>query len=526
MENWLGNVFVQILNMSITAGYCIIAVLLIRLVFRKAPRKYLYALWLVVAFRLVCPVSVSSDLSLFNTGLFSISAPDVTLGAMEYIPADEYGVRFDEMNTGSAAVNMLVNQQIPHALYQTTGFSCKTLIYAAFPYMTAVWTVGVIAFGVYYTVSARRLRRIVRWAVRTKEWEHTGFGKAEIYECDELTSPFAMGIFRPRIYLPCHLEGEERQMILLHEQYHIRRKDHVVKLFAYGVLSVYWFHPLVWAAWFGMCKDMEMSCDEKVLEYLGEGYGKAYSITLLTFASEMHTENRMPLGFGEHDVKSRVRHALEFQKTARWISILAVLVIGIVLAVFGTNGKKNSSLAAESESGPQIYSDEVMTLYDSYNPYVGDISADGKVIQAIRGVLPGFAQITAFQIELQTSEEPYQFHFVLEKKGVEEVKLTAEQEEQLYGTMVPAATLMMALIDNLGEVKWSWLEEEEYSASEVSVIWDVESAEMRYGIQNLKSYGTSLEKVQELVDILRDNPVHGRVTADGSDALVWTTEGE
>lgn len=529
MENWLGNVFIQILNMSVTAGYCIIAVLLIRLVFRKAPRKYLYVLWMIVAFRLICPVSISSDFSIFNSGLFSISAPEETFGAMEYLTTDESGVRFDEMNIGNAAVNTLVNQQIPHALYQTTGYSIKTLMYAAFSYAAAVWLAGIFFFAVYYVIGIWRLNKSVRWAVKAdeeKELVWTGWKQTEVYECDDLASPFAMGILKPRIYIPCCLEEKQRQMILLHEQYHIHRKDHLVKILAYCFLAVYWFHPLVWVAWLAMCKDMEMSCDEKVLELLGEGHGKAYSMTLLAFASEGHTKTRMPLGFGEYDVKSRIRHVLDFKKPALWISILAVLVIGIVLVVFGTNGKKDNSLAMESETGPGIYSDEVMTLYDSYNPYVGDISADGKVIQAIRGVLPGFAQITAFQTELQTSVEPYQFHFVLEKKGVEELKLTAEQEETLYGTMVPAATLMMALIDNLGEVKWSWLDEEGNSVSEVSVVLDVKSAQERYGIEDLKAYGVSVEKIQELVDILRDNPVHERVTADGVDAPVNGNEGE
>ena len=168
-----------------------------------------------------------------------------------------------------------------------------------------------------------------------------------VFECDNLASPFAMGIFRPRIYLPCGLKEEERRLILLHEQYHIRRKDYLIKPFSFFLLAAYWFHPLVWAAWFCMCKDMEMSCDERVLELLGEGHEKEYGLTLLAFASGSR-EGQMPLGFGENDVKSRIQHALKFKRPAVYVGALSAIAIGIALALLGTNKVKDAQIKEEA----------------------------------------------------------------------------------------------------------------------------------------------------------------------------------
>ncbi len=533
MANWLENVFMQILNMSITAGYCMIAVLLLRLVFQKAPRKYLYALWLVVAFRLICPVSLSTELSLFNMGMLLLSAPAEEVGAMEYIALSEEGAVIEGVNTGNVAANVFVNQQLPHAIHTMTGYSMEKLLRAVFPYLAYLWAAGVAAFLIYYVVSAWRLRRKVRWAVRTEEdddiqqyfasQKHFGVHTAEVYECDELTSPFAMGALHPRIYLPCHLEGRQRQMILLHEQYHIHRKDHLVKLLAFFLLAVYWFHPLVWAAWFGMCRDMEMSCDEKVLELLGEEHKKEYSLTLLAFAAEGRSENRMPLGFGEHDVKSRIRHALSFQRPAFWVGVLAVAVIIVVLVVFGTNGKGNE--LPETEDRIELeYSEEALLLYESRNPYVGDISADGEVIGAIRECLPEFAEVQAYKTELQTSEEPYQFHFILEEAAEDSPKLDPRLEAALTERMVPAATLMLTLVDNLGEVAWSCWVEQGISNTYSLVIWNLEQAESYYGIKDLKEYSASPEKMQELLDILEEKPAPTNEEMFGSELPITDTD--
>lgn len=511
MANWLDSLFIQILNMSITAGYCIAAVLLIRLLFRKAPRKYLYPLWLVVAFRLLCPVSVSTDFSLFNLEQFSESRPMTDLGSMQYIPDEIIRMESSEIHTGLEAADRLVNQQIPRAgaevkihgiplknMLHTYGFWPAGLLLALGKY---VWAAGVAVFLAYFMVSMRRLKRNVRMAVRTETcaWKADGrrSGPCGVYECDGLASPFAMGIFHPKIYLPCHLSGEQRKMILLHEQYHIYRKDHLVKLLAFFLLSVYWFHPLVWAAWFGMCKDMEMSCDEKVLETLGEEQKKAYGLTLLAFASDRRSGRYMPLGFGEHDVKSRIKHTLSFRKPTVRAGAAAVTAAAAVLLLFGTNGAKkaepepgSASEAAESEGTGGEYSDIAQKLYDARNPYIGDASANGRLLRIIAEALPDTLAASAnYKMELQTSEEPYEFHFLVED--------VLEGEPYFYSLAAPAS-LMLALTDNMGEIVWK------YSVAGGSCWqkWSAEGAAGWCGVEDIKEYSKSPEKVQELLDLI------------------------
>lgn len=375
MEKILTVLFMKILNMSVTAGYCILAVFLLRLLFRKAPRKYLYVLWLAVAFRLVCPVSVSTEFSLFNLGAFSGQAQVTKGGAMEYLPVyREDAGRFQKEPAASglksdfgprtfAAEDFNAGEDAPVAALEadgTAGAVAEEVSPAGtdrppytdirYPDLYAwllgtgkyIWLLGMFLFLLYFAGNIRRVRRMVRMAVLSEHGQDGAGGKRgapQVYECDELSSPFVMGIRRPRIYLPYGLPGGQRELVLLHERYHIRRKDHLVKLFSFGLLAVYWFHPLVWAAWRGMCRDMEMSCDEKVLEQLDGERRKAYGMTLLSFAEGGQKAGWMSPAFGEYDVKQRIRHVLAFKKPAVWAGALAVLLTVLGLAMLGTNGR-------------------------------------------------------------------------------------------------------------------------------------------------------------------------------------------
>lgn len=450
MISGLSHLFIQILNMSITASWCILAVLLLRLLFRKAPRKYLYMLWILAAFRLLCPVSVSTEFSLFNLERFERNAPETSVGEMRYILTDrDFG---PELATGSETVDAMFNARIPHQI-QRFSPSFGKLSGGTLKLFTGIWAAGMLVFLIYYVVSAGKLKRSVRMAVRSNE--------EDVYECDSLPSPFVWGIFSPRIYVPCGLDNRQRELVLLHERYHIRRKDHLVKLLAFVLLAVYWFSPLAWVGWFSMCRDMEMSCDEKVLELLGEEEKKEYSRTLLS---------------------------------------LAAAILAAVLLVFGTNSTEKEEAVPEIQGD---WSEEAQHLYDARNPYVGDMSANGRVIGAIQEAWPEFAEITAFKNELQTSEEPYGYTLILEEAGGE-LSLDEEQEDSLGSIMPPVATLMLALIDNLGEVRWSYLMEQDGQEVPVISYWNTENAENFYHIENIKDYGTSPEKVQELLDLLRE----------------------
>ncbi len=526
MEFYLDSLFVKVLNMSITAGYCIMAVLILRLLCRKAPRKYLYALWIVVAFRLICPVSVGTQFSLFNLEHFEKNAPYTQIGTMQYIPEQ---TERPKVYTGTEMGSRRVNEQFPEApTFYLGKFSLRNLLYSKGAYKELaqaalsvgkyVWIAGILLFLVYFLAGTWRLKKKVRMAVLEESlWQK---GEAPVYACDGLLTPFVMGIMHPRIYIPCGLGGGARELILLHEQYHIRRKDHLVKLLAFWLLAVYWFHPLVWIAWRGMCKDMELSCDEKVLEQSGEERKKEYGMALLAFASGRGSGSRIPPAFGEQDVKGRIRHALCFKKPAFWAGILAAAAVMAVLIVLGTNGSRKKDWYQEAvlsdEPGQYIYEDAeypyaARELFEARNPYIGDAPANGRLIGVIALEMPSSALSEySFKTELQTSHEPYEFHFLFEKDG-ERLKLSQEEEEQLYEDMQAVSALMLALIDNLGEVYWHYIpdykpdgEQEEFP--EMAMCQDIESAQRWCGVDDIKACGASIEEIQKLLEILQPVP--------------------
>lgn len=524
MEKILTVLFMKILNMSVTAGYCILAVFLLRLLFRKAPRKYLYVLWLAVAFRLVCPVSVSTEFSLFNLGAFSGQAQVTKGGAMEYLPVyREDAGRFQKEPAASglksdfgprtfAAEDFNAGEDAPVAALEadgTAGAVAEEVSPAGtdrppytdirYPDLYAwllgtgkyIWLLGMFLFLLYFSGNVRRVRRMVRMAVLSEHGQDGAGGKrgaAQVYECDELSSPFVMGIRRPRIYLPCGLPGGQRELVLLHERYHIRRKDHLVKLFSFGLLAVYWFHPLVWAAWRGMCRDMEMSCDEKVLEQLDGERRKAYGMTLLSFAEGGQKAGWMSPAFGEYDVKERIRHVLAFKKPAVWAGALAVLLTVLGLAMLGTNGRAPDEDGARTGAGTMEE-----RLYEARNPYVGDAPAAGRLIGVIAEALPdSMAADAAFTTRLQTSKEPYEFHFMLKEE--------TELREDLSGVYVPSV-LMLALIENLGEVRWYGAAEADEDR-ELLASLNVQEAEELCKAEDLKGYSASPERIKELLGLL------------------------
>lgn len=352
-----------------------------------------------------------------------------------------------------------------------------------------VWLLGVTAFLLYLGISLRKLKSSVRLAVRTGAMSRTGEeafswkrGSVEIYECEGLGSPFVMGVFKPRIYLPWGLSGEARRMVLLHERYHIQRGDHLVKYAAFLLLSVYWFHPLVWAAWFCMCRDMEMSCDEKVLERLGAGSRKTYSEALLSLAAESPFFSGQAPGFGEQNVKRRIRHALSFRKPVVWAGAAALLAVVAAVLLLGTDGIREKSV-------PKTMAEE---LYEVRNPYIGDVSAEGRLLRKIYEALPeNTVAETAFKTELQTTKEPYEFHFLMEP-GQEQIPTEEEMKR--------AAVLMLALTDNLGVVRWTLVSPEGIPLAEEML--DAETSAELLGVEDIKELGSSPERVQTLLELL------------------------
>lgn len=382
------NLFINILNMSLTASLVIVAVLLVRLILRKAPKIFSYALWFIVLFRLLCPASFSSAFSLvgvLQSGLqeqgFELSLGvevDNTLqnniGNMgegnassnsnvvpEEVVSDSANISTglsqsvdnvtDSLVTGTAGV---VNAETEINNNVTTG-TTTTILEKVFSIGAIIWLAGVIVLIAYSLITLISLRKKIKSAENEKD---------NIYISEGIDTPFVYGVIRPRIYLPSILNDKEREYILVHEQIHIKRFDHIVKIVAFGALCLHWFNPLVWVAFLLMGKDMEMSCDEAVIRKIGSDVKKDYSSSLLALASERKIIGGTPLAFGEGDTGSRIKNVLSYKKPTIWVICIAV-VICVVLGVFLTaNPSGNDSEKAKGESESYIdesESDEVST---------------------------------------------------------------------------------------------------------------------------------------------------------------------
>lgn len=327
----LEKIFLQLLNMSITAGYVIIAVLLIRLCIRRLPKIYSYVLWSIVAFRLLCPVSFSSAYSFFNLRYFD--GMEKTEAGIQYVAmetdAEEEEIQpvmRNEQILPSAGASLDIAEVESERAEAVTPTNWKEVMPKVF---SVIWVSGIGVLLIYTFFELARIRKQTADAVLTE---------GNIYESDRICQPFVFGMIHPRIYIPFRLQGQEREYILGHEQYHIRRKDYLVKGLAYGLAVVYWFHPLVWLAYYFMCQDMEMSCDEKVISSHGSEIKQSYGRLLLSFA----TEKKMlvgPLNFGESNAGKRIKNVLKYKKTGVAAALLGAALLVVLCLVFATNGK-------------------------------------------------------------------------------------------------------------------------------------------------------------------------------------------
>ena len=310
------DIFLGFLNRSLAAGILILAVVLVRLVFKKAPRWLLCALWALAAVRLVCPVSIESVLSLIPSA--EPVQPEIIVSAQPAI------------TSGIPAVDAIVNPPLAAAFTPSPAQSANPLQIWTF-LAACVWLAGIAALLLYAAVSALRLRLRVRTAVRLE---------GKVYQSEFVSSPFILGVIRPRIYLPFGLEAGAQAMVLAHERAHLRRGDQLWKPLGYLILAAYWFNPLCWLAYILFCRDIEAACDEKVVRELGEGCKAAYSRALLACSVPRKLITACPLAFGETGVKSRIKSVLNYKKPAFWLVLAAVIASVAVAVCFLTDPKR------------------------------------------------------------------------------------------------------------------------------------------------------------------------------------------
>lgn len=306
------NIFLRILNMNVTASYVILVAIILRLLLKKAPKIFSYVLWSAVFFRLVCPFSFESVLSLIRIN--SLVAPERIMAGQLTQISSQIGT-IDRVANHAAVTPALGVSTTPMDIWVTIG--------------KYVWLIGICALLLYSIYTAIRLHNKVKSSIRICENEYEN-----VYQMGGIKTPFVFGFLRPKIYLPENLTEKERVYIIKHEQTHIRRFDHIIKPLGFLILCIHWFNPLVWLAFFLMSEDMELSCDESVIRQLGNGVKKDYSSSLLSLSTGKKIIGGCPLAFGESNTKGRIKNILNYKKPTFWIiavSILAVAAVGIGL---------------------------------------------------------------------------------------------------------------------------------------------------------------------------------------------------
>ncbi len=315
----MSELFLEIVNRSIAASWIVIAVLVLRLCLKKTPKWVNVLLWGIVAVRLIFPFSIESALSLIPSA--ETVSPSIM---MEQTPS---------VQTGVPALDQVINPVIDHSLSPAPGASANPL-QIWIPVLTVIWLLGVAALFLYSAVSYRRLRRRVCEAVILRD---------NIYQSENVCSPFVLGIIRPKIYLPYHMDKREMDHVIAHEQTHIRRRDHWWKPLGFLLLTVHWFNPLLWLGYILLCRDIELACDEKVIREMGSEQRADYTQALVSCSVSRRSIAACPLAFGEVGIKERVKSVMNYKKPAFWIVLASVVVCAVAAVCFLTDPKTERS---------------------------------------------------------------------------------------------------------------------------------------------------------------------------------------
>ncbi len=377
----MSAIFLKILNMSITASWLILTAIVIRLLLRKAPKWISCILWVIVALRLLIPFSFKSALSLIPNG--------------EPIPSDFVQTATPTVNTGISVIDHPVNAVILDSFTPNVGDSVNPLQILV-PVLSIIWITGVVLMLMYALVSFLKLLKTVSASVDLQKG---------VKVCDEIVSPFILGVIKPVIYVPSSLIGKALENVLAHENAHLSRKDHWWKPLGFFLLAIYWFNPLCWVAYVLLCRDIEAACDERVIRDMDKEDRAEYSQSLLDLSFSRRSIVACPLAFGEVGVKERVKGVLNYRKPTFWIIVIAIVACIVVAVCFLTNPKdkqisKSFIASITSIKEPAIYvrpadgSDELKSsnsfaipinkLEDGYVPQVGDeleIFYDGYIYE-------------------------------------------------------------------------------------------------------------------------------------------------
>ncbi len=456
----MDKLFLQVLSMSITASYVIIIVIAFRLLLKKVPKIFSYMLWFAVLFRLIIPFSFESIFSLI---------PHVDIPQnIAYSPKPE-------INSGIAVIDSAVNNVLPSPV--NPSFSVNPM---------QVW----ILIGVIVWVTGMSLLLIYSIFTTVKLYcnlRHAKYMEDNIYTLDGTKSPFVFGLINPKIYLPRDLSENEKPYILLHEQIHIRRLDHIVKPVFFIVTCIHWFNPLVWIAFYLFGEDMELSCDEKVIKEMGSSIKKEYSSSLLSMSTGGKLVGGCPLSFGENNTKGRIKNILSYKNPKILVVVILVMVVIVIVISLITN-PKNNQLASVPNTSENDYAEE---LWDARTKYIGDNSAVGRIVS----LLPVPENVQYDHFKLHTSEEPYEVEIVYSASS-DVLKQYDTEESSKSNIFRKNALILLALVDNANSVRATLTDGKRV----VGFVNGREWADYTVG-QDVRNYAESPEKLQELIDM-------------------------
>ena len=351
----MSALFLLAFNMSIAASYFILAIVVFRLIFRKAPKWVNCILWALVGLRLAIPFSIESDLSLLPTSHTVITDRESS-GLPFSVDSGIYTV--DENVNGYLKAHYYEGITVPENAFVDTMFI-----------LSVIWLIGVAVMLIYSAISFIRLKKRVSVSLLYRD---------NIYYCDNIETPFILGTIRPKIYIPSGLEEAQIENVVMHEKAHLKRKDHWWKPLGFLILSFYWFNPVIWVAYILLCRDIEKACDEKVIKNMNTEEKKGYLETLLDCSVQRKMILACPVAFGEVGIKQRVKAVLNYKKPAFWVIIMAVIVTVAVSVGFLTNPKENYTMTDffEFVNKPRATAKEKEELKEKY-PHFFDLECSG-----------------------------------------------------------------------------------------------------------------------------------------------------
>ena len=350
----MSEFFLNVVNMSISASWLVLAVLLLRFLLKKAPKWITVLLWGIVAIRLICPFSIESMLSLIPSA--ETISPEIMVD------------RNPEINSGVPIINNVVNPIISESFTPDPLTSANPL-QILIPILSIVWGVGVVVMLIYTVISYFNVKRKIGTAVLLRD---------NVFQSENVISPFVLGVFKPKIYLPFNMSEQDISHVIAHEQAHICRKDYWWKPLGFLILTIHWFNPLMWLGYVLLCRDIELACDEKVIKELNTEQKADYSQALLSCSVNRRIIAACPLAFGEVGVKNRVKTVLNYKKPAFWIVVVAIIASVVVAVCFLTNPISDTLKNIENRTLNSITEETVAVWMSDGETYhsIGSISKD------------------------------------------------------------------------------------------------------------------------------------------------------